>query len=41
MGKDKDYVRQKLLKIPFFQSLSFEEFSKILSVAKLCSIGPG
>ena len=23
LGKEKDYVRQKLLKIPFFQKLSF------------------
>lgn len=41
VAKEKDYVRQKLLKIPFFQKLSFEEFSKILQVGKLHSIGPG
>jgi hypothetical protein len=40
-GRQNDYVRQKLLRIPFFQALSFSEFSKVLAVAQLSSIGPG
>jgi hypothetical protein len=37
----KAYIRNKLLAIPFFSKLTFEEFNKICMKAELNVLGPG
>jgi hypothetical protein len=36
----KTYIRQKLISLPFFAKLDFQEFQKICEVARLHTIGP-
>lgn len=37
----REYIRNKLLKIAFFNRLSFEEFSRVCQKAELQVLGPG
>ncbi len=38
--KDRKYMEEKLIKIPFFSRLTFTEFKKICDVATINTIGP-
>ena len=35
------YIKKKLIQIPFFARLTFEEFNKLCGLAELKDLGPG
>lgn len=36
-----DFIKQKLLNVPFFANLTFPEFEKVSKAATLVKLGPG